>query len=172
MISLFEAVNCNVNRKIGVIGGGISGLSVAKRLKDLGNSNVVVFDTGKNNVGGRCSTRITKVNDNNIIYDHSSQFMTIHDDSDFKKEIQMFIDSKSIIEWKGSIKRTNDRNEMEEIKDNVNTKRYVGCNGMMTLSDVLSKGLNIRRPCWVSNLYRQPSGKWKLMSYKEDLGNE
>jgi len=58
---------------------------------------------------------------------------------------------------------------MEVVKDNPNTKRYVGSNGMMIIPDVLSKGLNIRRPCWVSNLCNL-KGKWKLMSYKEDLG--
>lgn len=176
--SLLNEVICSTtitNRKVAIIGGGISGLSCAKRLKDLGNNNVIVFDTGKNNVGGRCSSRFIKLkekdnNNKDLIYDHSAQFMTIHDNSDFKKELQMFINDKLILEWNGSIKIINSNNEIDDVPDNVNTKRYVGCNGMMTLSDILSKELSIRRPCWISNMIKQPSGKWKLMSYRDDLG--
>ena len=43
-------------RSVAVIGGGISGLSCAVRLAELGYSPTV-FDTGRKAVGGRCSSR-------------------------------------------------------------------------------------------------------------------
>ena len=159
-------MKCDCNRRIAIIGGGISGLSCAKRLIDLGNNNVVVFDTGKNSVGGRCSSRII----NGIVFDHSSQYMTINDDSDFKKELQQYIDKSLIKEWNGKIIKLNSNNEIEEMMDKDNTHRYVGSNGMMTIPQALSSGLTVRRPVWVSKLLKQQNNKWKLMQFNEDLG--
>jgi cation diffusion facilitator CzcD-associated flavoprotein CzcO len=42
---------------VAIVGGGISGLLVATRLRQLGITNTVCFDTGKHAVGGRASTR-------------------------------------------------------------------------------------------------------------------
>jgi predicted NAD/FAD-dependent oxidoreductase len=157
---------CDSNRRIAIIGGGISGLSCAKRLVDLGNNNVVVFDTGKNSVGGRCSSR----NTNGIVFDHSSQYMTIDTNSDFKRELKQYIDQNLIKQWNGKIVKLNSNNEIEPMIDKDNTHRYVGSNGMMGVSQALSTGLTIRRPVWVSKLHKQQNNKWKLMQFNEDLG--
>jgi len=106
----------SVNRKIAIIGGGISGLSCARRLKELGCNDVTVFDTGKRNIGGRCSSREYK----SLVFDHSSQYMTLHDNSEFKREIQQYIDKNIIREWSGTIKKLNKNNEIEEVHDNDN----------------------------------------------------
>ena len=58
--------------KVAIIGGGISGLSCARRLQVLGIESVV-FDTGKKNTGGRCSSRNLQVDGQTYITDHSSQ---------------------------------------------------------------------------------------------------
>ena len=44
--------------RVGVIGGGVSGLAAARGLASLGGvEKVVVYDTGKRGVGGRASSR-------------------------------------------------------------------------------------------------------------------
>jgi len=43
-------------QRVGIIGGGISGLSCARQLKALG-IEAVIFDTGKRAPGGRASSR-------------------------------------------------------------------------------------------------------------------
>ncbi|KAL3926780.1 MAG: hypothetical protein SGPRY_003139, partial [Prymnesium sp.] len=43
--------------RVGVIGGGIAGLSCARRLGELGKE-VVLFDTGKRSPAGRASSRL------------------------------------------------------------------------------------------------------------------
>ena len=74
---------------VAVIGGGISGLVCANRLKQLGVSNVVCFDTGQRACGGRCSSRVLRVGnpaaggtiDDAVqhICDHAAQYFTISD---------------------------------------------------------------------------------------------
>ncbi|CAM9459484.1 unnamed protein product, partial [Heterosigma akashiwo] len=62
---------------VAVIGGGISGLVCAKTLEENG-IRATVFDTGKNEVGGRCSTReFERPGQAPLIFDHSAQFATV-----------------------------------------------------------------------------------------------
>ena len=55
--------------KVGVIGGGLSGLSCASRLQELGVA-VTLYDTGKRGPGGRASSRLWR----NAPVDHAAQF--------------------------------------------------------------------------------------------------
>ena len=78
-----------VNISVAVIGGGISGLVCANRLKQLGVSHVVCFDTGQRACGGRCSSRVLPVGNpnaggavNNVVQhvcDHAAQYFTVTD---------------------------------------------------------------------------------------------
>ena len=78
-----------INASVAVIGGGISGLVCANRLKQLGVSRVVCFDTGKRACGGRCSSRVLHVGNSATggtaadavqhICDHAAQYFTVTD---------------------------------------------------------------------------------------------
>ena len=65
---------------IAIIGGGISGLTVANILRDY--ANVTIFEKARG-VGGRMSTRRTE----HFNFDHGAQFFTAK-----TKEFQSFLD--------------------------------------------------------------------------------
>jgi len=63
-------------KSVGVIGGGISGLSFAFHLEQLCPSSrmsVAVYDTGKRGVGGRCSSRTGLGKQGSWVSDHAAQ---------------------------------------------------------------------------------------------------
>lgn len=62
---------------VAIIGGVISGLVCAARLSQLGLTNAVVFDTGKQAPGGRCSSRFISINGKLHIFDHAVHFFTV-----------------------------------------------------------------------------------------------
>lgn len=57
---------------VAIIGGGLSGLSLAYTLSQAGIRSHV-FDTGKKNVGGRCSSRVLRIAGKPVLVDHSCQ---------------------------------------------------------------------------------------------------
>jgi predicted NAD/FAD-dependent oxidoreductase len=61
-------------KSIGIIGGGMAGLSAAKRLLELGHK-VEVFDKGRG-PGGRMSTRREPLNGGTVFFDHGAQYFT------------------------------------------------------------------------------------------------
>ena len=63
--------------RVGIIGGGISGLATARGLLKYG-IECVVFDTGKRGVGGRCSSRLGGDGANFPgTVDHAAQFVEV-----------------------------------------------------------------------------------------------
>ena len=58
--------------RVGIIGGGVSGLAAASHFLQCGIA-CTVFDTGKRGVGGRCSSR-TKTQFPGAV-DHAAQFV-------------------------------------------------------------------------------------------------
>lgn len=59
-----------IDRTIGIVGAGVTGLSAARALRALGNS-VVVFDKGRT-IGGRVATRISRSGHQ---FDHGAQYI-------------------------------------------------------------------------------------------------
>lgn len=149
-------------KSVAIIGGGISGLSCAKALGTLGIHSDV-FDTGKNVPGGRCSSRTANFRGKEIIFDHSAQFITAK-----SAEFKHFCESnEELIEWNGPIGII-ESGKFNEIT--MTDKRFVGVMGMRSLAELLSRGVSIRRPCWVSNIEKQGNGKWVLKNFNKQLG--
>lgn len=71
MAALALASAGSTPRRVGVIGGGIAGLSAARRLQSLG-IEAVVFDTGKRGPGGRASSRLFA----GAPADHAAQYIS------------------------------------------------------------------------------------------------
>ena len=71
---------------VAIIGGGISGLSCARRLTDLGVP-CTVFDTGKRAVGGRSSSRRFK---DGVVVDHACQCFTVESET-FRGEVERWL---------------------------------------------------------------------------------
>lgn len=136
--------------RVAIVGGGISGLSCARRLQTLG-IDATVFDTGKRATGGRCSSRNLQVDGQTHMVDHSSQFFTATSES-FKRDLESFKRVGSIIEWKGKLAQVSEmKGGMTEI--NQEKTRFVGKEGMASLSKMMSENLDIKKQTWVSDLH-------------------
>jgi renalase len=82
-----------IKKKIAIIGAGISGLVLAKNLKDY--FEIKVFEKSRG-VGGRMSTR----RDNDFVFDHGAQSFCARS-REFQNFLQPFIDSGDIEPWCG-----------------------------------------------------------------------
>ena len=91
----------------------------------------VVFDTGKRDVGGRCSSRklILAGTSNAIILDHSAQFFSTYSD-DFEEEVEKMLSEQVIRNWDGKLVRINSAGVAGE----VNSPKYAGFEGMASVS--------------------------------------
>ena len=126
--------------KVGVIGGGIAGLSCAVRLQQLGLA-VTVYDTGKRGPGGRCSSRIWRGRP----VDHAAQFVESSGRSDaFDAFIQDCVSSGVLRPWDG---------------------KFVGSEteGLGALPDFMAEGVEVRQDRWVApngGVFKKPDGTW------------
>ena len=67
--------------RVAIIGGGIAGLTCAQTLRPLApHVEVVVYDTGKHDVGGRCSSKRVAMavagGQESLLFDHSAQYVS------------------------------------------------------------------------------------------------
>ena len=88
--------------KVAVIGGGITGASVASTLGRLDPHIIVhVFDQGRSGVGGRASHRISLHDDATFQWDHGCQFFRA-DSSRFKKVVEEWMRKGIACQWEGN----------------------------------------------------------------------
>ena len=113
---------------VGVIGGGISGLSCASRLQELGVA-VSLYDTGVRGPGGRASSRLWK----GFVVDHAAQFAEAR-----TPEFMQYMES---LENEGKVKRLAGMGSLlkpgvvEPMSDAV--PRFVGIKGMGSIPDAM-----------------------------------
>jgi predicted NAD/FAD-dependent oxidoreductase len=155
---------CSEAKSVALIGGGISGLVCAQRLKELG-LNPTVFDTGKRAVGGRVSSRTLSFEPKGakkplrVPVDHSTQFFTATDER-FIKLVHSLQASGAVAEWKGPVGSL-DNGKFTPLDDSL--KRWVGRGGMDAVPKALAKDLRTVIDCWVAVVDRQEeTGKWRL----------
>ncbi len=145
---------------VGVIGGGIAGLSCARRLQELG-IETVCFDTGVRAPGGRASSRVWRGRP----VDHAAQFASCSIDggpfTSYLRELEAEGKARMLREDElGVIVR---QGECEPLVDDV--RRYVGVGGIGTIAGSLADGLDIRQDVWVSpngGLARGSDGIWRV----------
>jgi protoporphyrinogen oxidase len=149
-------------KNVAVVGGGISGLSCAQTLRQAG-IHTVVFDTGKSYPGGRASTRYITVGDKELIFEHSAQFILTN-----TQEFQQWCSiNDNLMTWDGDIGIIS-----EDISVASMSSKYVGKHGIRSLTESLSKGVELYKDVWVSHLKRDDiSGKWNLRNFNKNLGN-
>ena len=98
-----------VQRKVAVVGGGITGACVASTLARLSSVNnnddtiIHVFDQGRSGVGGRTSHRrvSSSTTDDDLRWDHGCQFFRA-DTPQFQEVIKEWMDKKIAVEWEGN----------------------------------------------------------------------
>lgn len=80
--------------RIGIIGGGLSGLACARRLKERG-AQVAVFDKGRG-PGGRMSSRRA----GDLLFDHGAQYFTARSDA-FRQQVAAWQAAGAVAPWDG-----------------------------------------------------------------------
>jgi renalase len=144
-------------KKIAIIGAGLSGLSVASLLKD--NANITVFEKARG-VGGRMSTRRADP----YSFDHGAQYFTART-KNFQNFIKPLIDVDVIKPWNARYVKF-DGNQIIDVKNSTDEKRYVGVPGMNAFAKHLAINLNVNINTKIVSLKKDT--KWNLY---DDKGN-
>jgi len=188
----------NVNKKpsIGIIGGGIAGLSCATHLAKSSSSStfsqITVFDTGRLRPGGRCSSRFpqdkpgssnvnTKRNTKstsilaNQLVDHAAQILTVSSDSNspFSQQVQNWEEDGLLTRYpENSIfsiqNSAQQKLSISPISGPPGTVMYYGTNGMGSIPKAMAAadGFKIEQDVWVS-----PSNGVKYLSNQSRSNN-
>ncbi|MEM1184463.1 MAG: FAD-dependent oxidoreductase [Planctomycetota bacterium] len=156
---------------IGVIGGGIAGLTAAKTLANSG-CVVSVFDKGRG-PGGRASRRrVETPNGSEYHFDHGAQYFTARDEG-FIRTVERWCERGVAAAWDAklvAIERDADgaRRVVPKLTGPV---RYVGLPGMNEIvrhmAETLPTGANVEFGVKVSDLHRTGS-QWSVF---DDEGN-
>ncbi|PHU09875.1 hypothetical protein BC332_21735 [Capsicum chinense] len=151
---------------VGIIGGGMSGLSCALQLEKRGIRSTV-FDTGIHGLGGRMGTRM--IDHQPLIFDHAAQFFTVTNPK-FAELVDGWLKRGLVREWLGTIGELEVGGHFVPFPSK--PTKYIGVNGMRPLADSLlsqTSLVNVVRPCWVSTL--EPfNGTWHLSEKGKPCG--
>eukprot|EP00968_Pinguiococcus_pyrenoidosus_P004130 scaffold273_cov242-Pinguiococcus_pyrenoidosus.AAC.8 len=122
-------------KSVGILGGGIAGLSCALALEERG-IECLVYDTGKRGVGGRASSRDLQ----GQAVDHAVQFVTATQGSSFEALLARAQEDGQVQLWDGSRVGTVDADGFFQ-PDGL--RRYIGSNelGMQGLVNHLRQNL-------------------------------
>ncbi len=148
------------SKHIAIIGGGLSGLTCARKLSHAGYQ-VTLFDKGRG-AGGRMSVRRTF--EPELQFDHGAQYFTARSAS-FSQQVQDWLEEHVVAVWEGPFVSL-DQGEVSKAPGN--DTRYVGTPGMNALCKSLAKDLNIHCRQRVSQLMQTDEG-WQITT--EDLAS-
>jgi renalase len=123
------------NKKIAIIGAGISGLALANKLATL--NEVVIFDKSRG-IGGRMATRRVE----GFNFDHGAQVFNAKTD-EFKELCNQAKSDNIIEEWQGDFVEISENKIISKSKFNANNPRYVAKPQMNNLCKYMAKNLNI-----------------------------
>lgn len=147
-----------MKQRIAIIGAGISGLTLAQKLKDA--FEVVVFEKSRG-VGGRMSTRFADP----FYFDHGVQYFTCRHEK-FREFIHPYLQNGTISEWDGkTIILEQGKEPLKRIKKE---PYYVVCPTMNHLCKIMKEGVQIQLLTEVSPL-NEKEGQWIL---SDTAGNQ
>ncbi|MEM7754416.1 MAG: FAD-dependent oxidoreductase [Planctomycetota bacterium] len=157
--------------KIGIIGGGVAGLTAAKTLANSG-CEVRVFDKGRGPGGRAARRRETLPDGTQLHFDHGAQYFTARDEG-FARTVARWCDRGVAAPWDATlvaIERDSDgaRRVVPKVAGPV---RYVGVPGMneivRDMADRLPAGAEIDFASRVADLTRAGS-HWDLIDDQGD----
>lgn len=135
--------------KIAIIGAGLTGLCLARDLRDL--ASVTVFEKSRG-LGGRMSTRRTE----NYQFDHGAQFFSARGAA-FQAFLDPHLAQGTVAPWAPRRVRLLDDAEAPQWT----APRYVAVPGMTALAKALAQDIDIRQPVQIDQM-AQNAGGWQL----------
>jgi len=157
---------------VGIIGGGISGLSLANALERYSKYSISLYDTGSRNFGGRASSR--KLQGTPV--DHAVQFIVAKNPA-FQKQVEKWEESGVVQKWSKGVGIFEQKSHtFHSFKDGVN--RYIGSNeaGLQSIPNHLASNLQrckLHRNVWVSpnnGLRYNDDGSWGIWANNREIG--
>lgn len=146
--------------RVGVIGAGLSGLILARTLKEAGYP-VKVFDKGRT-PAGRLSTRRTEAGG----FDHGAQYFTARDER-FRRYVDSWVQLGHVAEWKGRM-GTAAEGRLSPEPEQRSTVRYVGVPGMSALAEHLARSCDVHSGVVVRAVEREGAG-WRLVAERGEV---
>ena len=148
--------------RIAVIGAGLSGLVVARRLGEI--ADVTVFEKSRG-PGGRIATRDA----GDFEFDHGAQFFTARTTA-FREFLQPLLADGVIANWPAQFAEL-DRDRVQALRSwRDDYPHFVGTPRMRRVGRYLSEGLDIRFETTVARIVRS-NGRWTLFDAADsDLG--
>lgn len=153
------------NKKIAIIGAGISGITVAKELAKLDEIEVAIFDKSRG-VGGRMATR--RVHDYH--FDHGAQFFTAKN-KEFKELCQKAKNDGIIEEWNCNFAEISGGKITKEWQFSNDKAHFVAKPQMNNLCKYIAKDLNIFLDKEVKSIDLKDK-KWSLKTTEDELFND
>ncbi len=148
--------------RVAVIGAGLSGLVVARRLGSI--ADVTVFEKSRG-PGGRIATRYA----GDYTFDHGAQFFTART-PEFREFLQPLLDDGVIANWTAQFAEV-DRDKVRVLRpwgDDV--PHYVGTPGMNAVGKYLARDLDIVFETQIANIERRDDG-WSLADNEANTFN-
>ena len=139
--------------RVGIIGSGIAGLTVASSLQTI--ADVTVFEKSRG-VGGRMATR--RIGD--VSFDHGAQYFTVRDE-DFRLEMDGAFRAGLVTPWTGDVVSLMAGGPERRVVPS--TTRYVAVPSMTALPKAMAEGLDIRLEFRVAEIVGEP-GRWHIRS--------
>ena len=140
------------NRRVAVVGAGVSGLIAARMLQDH-DCEVTVFDKGCG-PGGRAATRRS---DSGLSFDHGAQYFTARN-SQFSRSVEAWSERGVVAEWCGRIVEIEGSQVWPKTDQ---PRRYVGVPGMKAIARHLAVDLSLIQDTRIIEMSRV-SDLWAL----------
>lgn len=141
-----------MKKKIAIIGAGLAGLTLARRLNQ--HAEVAVFEKARG-VGGRMATRHADP----FSFDHGAQFFTVRNKR-FGQFLAPHVAAGLIREWKGkAITLDPDRKVADRLWFE---PHYTACPGMNSLCQEMAREVQVKLNCEVAPLIEKSAGGWAL----------
>ena len=147
--------------KIAIIGAGISAITIAQNLKNI--ANVSLFEKSRG-VGGRMALRRSGLYE----FDHGTQFFTAKDQN-FKNFIAPLIKENVIKQWDARFAEFKNNKLLRRTTWDSEYPHYVGVPGMNSISQYLSKDLDITLNTKVNKMVKNSNNSWEL--FDDNLNN-
>ncbi|MEM7437271.1 MAG: FAD-dependent oxidoreductase, partial [Myxococcota bacterium] len=148
-------MTASAQRRIAIIGAGMSGLVCAEALQSEG-CRVVVFDKARG-PGGRMSTRRVPELGEGVGFDHGAQYFTVRSPN-FAEAVERWVREGVAATWDGDVVAIGQEGVTRSQR---HTVRYVGVPGMNGICRSIARSLDVRFGVRVARVVRDGPG-WGL----------